>query len=83
MNAHAGSQSNRVVCQDAHQDGSEAGRYGSCHKHCVRVHTGVTQYGRVYAQNVSHCQEGCDTGDDFCPDVCFFVAEFEQLFEHC
>ena len=79
VQAHAGSQSHRVVREEAHDEGCEGGGESRGHKDRVLVHTRCREHARVHREDVGHREEGRDAGDDFGFDVGSMARKIEEV----
>ncbi len=65
VEAHGGSQGDRQVGQQAHQDAADTGDEAGGDEHGLGVHARRREDLRVDEHDVDHGQEGGDTGDHF------------------
>ena len=82
VDAHAGSEGDRVVGQKRHDHrGERGGERGYGDKRAL-VHAGVGQDVGVDDQNVGHRGEGRQAGLEFAADGGFMAIELEETLQH-
>src|SRR6266851_1500725 len=79
--AHVRTDGERAVGIEAHQQCSENGGEDGGRERSASRHAGSLQDGGIDGHDVSHREEGGESGDDFAANGCLVMREFKELIE--
>ena len=82
VQTHAWRKGDRVVADKTHHETADGGGDTGSHKYCAHIHAGFAQNQGVDDDDVTHGEEGGQTGHDFSADVGLIGTQVEQSFQN-